>query len=105
MISSATARSVTDSSPPSPSGNHRGRRDVALVDFQGDAAHRQPGDAGYRRFLADPKGEGFAIDPAKVEADARFDGVFVLRTNTKLTPLRVVLQYRNLLAVEQGFLG
>jgi hypothetical protein len=70
---------------------------------QGDKA--LVGNTGYRRFLADPKGEGFTIDPAKVEADAEFDGLFVLRTNTRLTPLQVVLRYRNLLAVEQGFLA
>ena len=63
------------------------------------------GNAGYRRFLAEPTGEGFSIDAAKVEADARFDGLFVLRTNTRLTGLQVVLRYRNLLAVEQGFLA
>jgi hypothetical protein len=63
------------------------------------------GNAGYRRFLADSAGEGFTIDTAKVAADARFDGLFVLRTNTKLTALQVVLRYRNLLAVEQGFLA
>src|SRR3954447_13614242 len=70
---------------------------------QGDKA--LVGNTGYRRFLVGPKGAGFTIDPAKVEADARFDGTFVLRTNTKLTPLQVVLRYRNLLAVEQGFLA
>ena len=68
---------------------------------QGDKA--LVGNAGYRRFLADPAG-GFTIDEAKVEADARFDGLFVLRANTTLTALQVVLRYRNLLAVEQGFL-
>ena len=70
---------------------------------QGDKA--LVGNAGYRRFLADPAGEGFTVDTAKVEADARFDGLFVLRTNTRLTALQVVLRYRNLLAVEQGFLA
>ena len=40
---------------------------------------------------------------AKVEADARFDGLFVLRTNTKIAALQVVLRYRNLLAVEDAF--
>ena len=45
---------------------------------QGDKA--LVGNAGYRRFLADPAG-GFTIDATKVEADARFDGLFVLRTN------------------------
>jgi hypothetical protein len=70
---------------------------------QGDKA--LVGNAGYRRFLADPAGGGFSIDAAKVQADARFDGLFVLRTNTRLTALQVVLRYRNLLAVEQGFLA
>src|SRR5215211_6544328 len=56
-------------------------------------------------LLVGPAGEGFTIDPAKVEADARFDGLFVLRTNSRLSPLQVVLRYRNLLAVEQGFLA
>jgi len=70
---------------------------------QGDKA--LVGNAGYRRFLTDPAGDGFTIDAAKVAADARYDGLFVLRTNTKLSALQVVLRYRNLLAVEQGFLA
>jgi hypothetical protein len=57
----------------------------------------------FRRFLGSRKGERFTIDPAKVEADARFDGLFILRTNTKLSALQVVLRYRNLLAVEDAF--
>jgi hypothetical protein len=62
-------------------------------------------NTGYRRFLAAPEGNGFAIDPAKVAADAQFDGVFVLRTSLPLAALAVVLRYRNLLAVEQSFLA
>jgi hypothetical protein len=62
-------------------------------------------NTGYRRFLAAPEGDGFAIDPAKVEADAQFDGVFVLRTSLSMSALAVVLRYRNLLAVEQSFLA
>jgi hypothetical protein len=68
---------------------------------QGDKA--LVGNAGFRRFLGSRKGERFTIDPAKVEADARFDGLFVLRTNTRLSALQVVLRYRNLLAVEDAF--
>jgi hypothetical protein len=60
-------------------------------------------NTGYRRYLKKAKGKAFAIDPAKVEADARFDGLFVLRTNTKLTALQAVLRYRHLLAVEDTF--
>jgi hypothetical protein len=60
-------------------------------------------NTGFRRFLGSRKGERFTIDPAKVAADARFDGMFVLRTNTRLSALQVVLRYRNLLAVEDAF--
>ena len=70
---------------------------------QGDKA--LVGNSGYRRYLAAPDGAGFAIDPAKVEADTAFDGLFVLRTNMKLSPLAVVLRYRQLLSVEQSFLA
>ena len=66
---------------------------------------RLVGNKGYRRFLTAPKGKVFTIDPAKIEADARFDGVFVLRTNMTLSASAVVLRYRNLLAVEQSFLA
>ena len=62
-------------------------------------------NTGYRRFLAAPEDDGFAIDPAKVEADAQFDGVFVLRTSLSMSALAVVLRYRNLLTVEQSFLA
>jgi Transposase DDE domain len=68
---------------------------------QGDKA--LVANKGFRRFLKTPKGDGFVIDRAKVEADARFDGLFVLRTNTKITALQVVLRYRNLLTVEDAF--
>ena len=61
------------------------------------------GNAGYRRFLT-TIGEGhFAIDRAKAEQDARFDGVFVLRTNTELNPLAAMLRYKRLWTVEQTF--
>jgi len=60
------------------------------------------GNTGYRRFLR-VKGQAFEIDPAKVEADALFDGLFVLRTSLKLQAPAVVLRYRNLLALEQSF--
>ena len=38
------------------------------------------GNKGYRRFLATQGDDRFAIDRAKAEEDAKFDGVFVLRT-------------------------
>ena len=45
----------------------------------------------------------FAIDPDKVEEEKRFDGIFVLRTNTDLNPLEAMLCYKQLWTVEQTF--
>ena len=56
-----------------------------------------------RRFVKTIGSGNFSIDYDKAEADAKFDGLFVLRTNTKLSALQVVLRYRNLLAVEDTF--
>jgi hypothetical protein len=60
-------------------------------------------NGGYRRFLATTGENGFVIDRAKAEEDARFDGIFVLRTNTDLAPLEVMLCYKQLTMVEQTF--
>jgi len=61
------------------------------------------GNKGYRRFLAEPQGEGFAIDRDKVEEDQKFDGVFVLQTNANLSPLEAMLVYKQLWTVERAF--
>jgi hypothetical protein len=45
----------------------------------------------------------YSSDHAKAEDDARFDGVFVLRTNTELNPLAAMLRYKQLWTVEQTF--
>ena len=42
-------------------------------------------------------------DPGKVADEARFDGIFILRTNARITPLQAVLRYRDLLQVEDLF--
>jgi hypothetical protein len=61
------------------------------------------GNTGFRRFLK-TEGQGhFAIDQAKAEQDASFDGVFVLRTNTDLDPLAAMLRYKQLWTVEATF--
>jgi Transposase DDE domain len=68
---------------------------------QGDKA--LVGNSGFRRYLKTVSARHFAIDEERVAEDARFDGLYVLRTNTKLTPLQVMLRYRELLRVEQLF--
>jgi len=61
------------------------------------------GNTGYRRYLTTISKDHFAIDQAKVEDDARFDGIFVLRTNTDLSALEAMLCYKQLWTVEQTF--
>ena len=61
------------------------------------------GNKGYRRFLATPGDDHFAIDRAKAEEDAKFDGIFVLWTNADLTPLEAMLCYKRLWMVERAF--
>jgi hypothetical protein len=61
------------------------------------------GNKGYRRFLATPDDDHFAVDRAKAEEDAKFDGIFVLRTNADLTPLEAMLCYKGLWMVERAF--
>jgi transposase len=60
------------------------------------------GNRGYRRYLKVAKGST-RIDPAKVKADARFDGKWVLITNTKLPADKVALKYKELWRVERVF--
>jgi hypothetical protein len=61
------------------------------------------GNQGYRRFLK-MEGDGhFAVDEAKIEDEARFDGTWVLRTNTDLATAEVALQFKKLWMVEQWF--
>ena len=60
------------------------------------------GNRGYRRFLQVEK-DAVRIDKRKVEKEARYDGKFVLRTNTTLTAEEVAVQYKRLLEVEQFF--
>jgi len=65
------------------------------------------GNSAYRRYLRRTPGSKdkhtFEIDAGKLAEEARFDGVFVLRTNAKVTPLQAVLRYRDLLQVEELF--
>jgi hypothetical protein len=61
------------------------------------------GNKGYRRFLQTVGDGRFAIDRAKAEEDEKFDGVFVLRTNSDLSPVEAMLCYKQLWTVEAIF--
>jgi transposase len=60
------------------------------------------GNKGYRSFLKVDK-ESVTIDEEKIEVDARFDGIWVLTTNTNLSAKEVALKYKELWMVEHTF--
>jgi hypothetical protein len=60
------------------------------------------GNKGYRKFLKIDRGS-VGIDEEKVAYESRFDGKWVLMTNTQLSADRVALKYKELWQVEQVF--
>lgn len=60
------------------------------------------GNKGYRRYLTIEK-DAARIDEAKVQSEARYDGKWVLRTNTDLTCEQVAMKYKQLWQVERIF--
>jgi hypothetical protein len=61
------------------------------------------GNRGYRRYLSTTGPDSFQVDEAKIAEDARYDGKWVLRTNTEIDAADVALQYKRLWMVEQWF--
>jgi Transposase DDE domain len=77
---------------------------VAALDQQlkrGDKA--LIGNSADRRYLRATAKKAFEIDPGKLAEEARYDGLFVLRTKARITPLQAVLRYRDLMQMEQLF--
>ena len=60
------------------------------------------GNKGYRRYLK-TKGKAFSIDEDQIEREARYDGTWVLRTNTAIPTEDVALTYKRLWTVEEMF--
>ena len=60
------------------------------------------GNKGYRKFLAGGS-KTFAIDEDKIKEEARYDGKWVLTTNTDLAAAEVALKYKQLWMVEDVF--
>ncbi len=62
------------------------------------------GNKGCRQYLKVEGDSHFAINEAKIEEEARYDGKWVLRTgHTELTAAEVALQYKKLWMVEHWF--
>ncbi len=60
------------------------------------------GNKGYRKYLKLEK-DTVSVNQEKIEAEARYDGKWVLKTNTTLTTEQVALKYKELWQVEQVF--
>jgi transposase len=60
------------------------------------------GNKGYRKYLKLDRGH-LRVDKKKIEEDTRFDGKWVLLTNTELPAEEVALKYKELWQVEQVF--
>jgi len=60
------------------------------------------GNKGYRRFVAG-RGKRFVIDEQKVRQETRYDGKWVLTTNTNLSAKATALKYKQLWMVESNF--
>jgi hypothetical protein len=61
------------------------------------------GNKGYRKFLKATREGAFQIDEAKIRSESRFDGKWVLQTDTDLSAADVALKYKDLLLVESLF--
>jgi hypothetical protein len=60
------------------------------------------GNKGYRKYLSINR-DGVSIDRKKILEEERFDGKWVLKTNTGLGARQVALKYKELWQVEQVF--
>jgi hypothetical protein len=60
------------------------------------------GNKGYRKYLK-TEGQRFQIDEEKIREEARYDGKWVLLTNTDLPTREVALKYKQLWMVEDIF--
>ena len=60
------------------------------------------GNKGYRKYLKMDR-DTVSLNEQKIEEEKRFDGKWVLKTNTDLTAEQVALKYKELWQVEQVF--
>ena len=78
----------------------------AIVDALVEQIKKGPkslvGNKGFRRYLKIEKNSA-SIDESKIRYEARFDGKWVLQTNTELSAEQVALKYKELWQVEKIF--
>jgi transposase len=78
----------------------------AIIDSLEEKLRTDPkslvGNKGYRKYLKLEK-DTVAVNRDKIEEEGRYDGKWVLKTNTTLTAEQVALKYKELWQVEQVF--
>jgi transposase len=75
---------------------------ASLRDALGKGDKSLVGNKGYRKYLR-AGGKQFAVDEDKIKEEARYDGKWVLTTNTGLAVREVALKYKQLWMVEDVF--
>jgi transposase len=75
---------------------------ASLRDALGKGDKSLVGNKGYRKYLR-AGGKQFAVDEDKIREEARYDGKWVLTTNTDLPACEVALKYKQLWMVEEVF--
>ena len=78
----------------------------AIIDSLQEKLRTNPkslvGNKGYRKYLRLDR-DTVAVNQEKIEEEARYDGKWVLKTNTDLTAEQTALKYKELWQVEQVF--
>ena len=75
---------------------------TSLRDALGKGDKSLVGNKGYRKYLR-AGSKQFAVDEEKIKEEARYDGKWVLTTNTDLPAREVALKYKQLWMVEDVF--
>jgi transposase len=75
---------------------------TSLRDALGKGDKSLVGNKGYRKYLR-AGNKQFAVDEEKIKEEARYDGKWVLTTNTDLPAREVALKYKQLWMVEDVF--
>lgn len=91
-------------SNPAEAEHDRAAREAMVADLErkiADSPSSLVGNSGYRRFLK--RGSRPEIDWAKVKDEERYDGRWILTTNTDLPASEVALRYKDLWRVERTF--
>ncbi len=88
---------------PDEAEKNRADRKAILSSLEERLAHGPQaliGNHGYRRYLKVER-DAVSIDPARLKLEVRYDGKYLLRTNTELPAEEVAVQYRRLWRVER----